>query len=281
MVNMDNYEEYLVLYADGELGEAEQKELLAFISQHPELKAEMDMYAATKLVPDEAIVYSGKEQLMKPITAKRTISLRSWWVYGAAAASVVLFIAIGLNNRTEEQIVLPVATTHTEEKNIDTAVYEELHSTPKSPVAVETKHEPVKPVYVAKTHIPANKKSEPKTKEPVIVKNSNPEKHDIPVVAEQPRPVNPRVESHTNETIAAAQRDEAVVTLPLPVEHDISDDRKGLLASLPIKENLQGINALSKSVEEKFEKIKDISEKIRDTDVRFRLGKKELFVVRL
>lgn len=279
MVNMDNYEEYLVLYADGELGEAELQELLAFISQHPELKAEMDMYAATKLVPDEAIVYSGKEQLMKNSVEKRTISLRSWWVYGAAAASVILFIAIGFNNRTDEQTTLPIATTHTEEKSIDTAVYEELHSTPKDPVAVETKHEPVKPAYVAKTNVQAKKKLEAKITEPVIVKNSTPKKQDIPVVAEQPKPANAIAEHNTNETIAVVKGDEAIVTLP--AVHEERDNRKGLLASLPIKENLQGITALSKNVGEKIERIKDIPGKIRDTDVRFKLGKKELFVVRL
>lgn len=268
-----------MLYADGELGEAEQKELLAFISQHPELKAEMDMYAATKLVPDEAIVYSGKEQLMKNSVEKRIISLHSWWVYGAAAASIILFIAIGFNNRTDKQTTLPVAHTITEERNIDTAVYEELHSTPKDPVAVETKQEPVKPAYVAKTSVPAKKETEPKTKEPVIAKKSNPATHDISVVAEQPSPVTATVENNTNETIAIVHGDEATVTLP--VEHDIKDNRKGLLASLPIKENLQGITALSKNVEEKIEKIKNLPGKIRDTDVRFRLGKKELFVVRL
>jgi hypothetical protein len=280
MVNMDNYEEYLLLYADGELGEAETKELLAFIDRHPELKAEMDMYAATKLVPDEAIVYNGKEQLLKKAPTTRTINFQNGWIYGAAAACVLILLTIGLINRyTEISDSAPIAQTTTEEKNIDTAVYEKLHSTPKNPVAVETMPKPVKPAYIAKTHAPVKMRTEAKTTEPVVVKNSTVATHSIPVVAEQPGTVTATVENNTNETIAIVKGDEAIITLP--IEHEIKNNRKGLLASLPTKENIQGINELSKNVEEKIEKIKDISKNIRDTDVRFRLGKKELFIVRL
>ena len=38
MVNLENYEEYMLLEADGELTESEQKALHAFIERHPELK---------------------------------------------------------------------------------------------------------------------------------------------------------------------------------------------------------------------------------------------------
>ena len=84
MVNWKNYEEYMLLHADGELNNAEQNALDEFIRLHPELKEELSAYEATKLVPDMSQVYAGKESLLKPIPGTRVISLSSYMRYGAA-----------------------------------------------------------------------------------------------------------------------------------------------------------------------------------------------------
>ena len=53
MINLDNYEEYFLLYVDGELNEQDMKEVDAFVNSHPDLKAELDVLLATRLLPDE------------------------------------------------------------------------------------------------------------------------------------------------------------------------------------------------------------------------------------
>jgi hypothetical protein len=52
-INLENYEEYFLLYVDNELTEAEKKDVELFISQHPELKEEWMMLMDTKLEPED------------------------------------------------------------------------------------------------------------------------------------------------------------------------------------------------------------------------------------
>lgn len=52
MINLDNYEEYLLLYVDGELNEQDMKEVDAFVNNHPDLKAELEILLSTRLTPD-------------------------------------------------------------------------------------------------------------------------------------------------------------------------------------------------------------------------------------
>jgi len=52
-INLENYEEYFLLYVDNELTEAEKAAVELFISQHPELKEEWMMLMDTKLEPED------------------------------------------------------------------------------------------------------------------------------------------------------------------------------------------------------------------------------------
>jgi hypothetical protein len=63
-INMDNYEEYFLLYVDNELTGADKASVEEFVKMHPELKSELDGFLGTKLDVDE-IFYEGKDQLMR------------------------------------------------------------------------------------------------------------------------------------------------------------------------------------------------------------------------
>ncbi len=52
-INLENYEEYFLLYVDNELTEAEKKDVVLFAEQHPELKEELMMLMDTKLAPED------------------------------------------------------------------------------------------------------------------------------------------------------------------------------------------------------------------------------------
>ena len=90
MVTWENYEEYMLLDADGELNDEQIKALHEFIGLHPELKKEYDLLKATVLQPDNSIVYEQKQELIKKSNVRKLNY--TWWLYGAAA-SIILMVA--------------------------------------------------------------------------------------------------------------------------------------------------------------------------------------------
>lgn len=77
-INLGNYEEFFILYMDGELSEDQVAMVDAFLLQHPGLQAELDMLMSTKLPADD-ISFFNKEELfaanMKLATAEDELLL--------------------------------------------------------------------------------------------------------------------------------------------------------------------------------------------------------------
>ncbi len=95
MITWKNYEEYLMMHADGELRPEEEQELIAFVSKHPELKKEMAAYELTRLTPDTAQVFEDKHSLLKPLQEKRIIAFPQWRRYSiAAGVAALVFISL-------------------------------------------------------------------------------------------------------------------------------------------------------------------------------------------
>lgn len=92
-INLNNYEEYLLNYVDGELEAEDEKELLQFMGKYPELEKELQLLQATKL-PDDKMVFPYKQQLYRSKTPgkKKVIVLNKIWLGAAVAASVALLI---------------------------------------------------------------------------------------------------------------------------------------------------------------------------------------------
>lgn len=89
MINIENYEEFLCSYVDGELNEAETKALLLFLEAHPELKEELSAFESTKLQPDTTVVFENKKTLLKKEGAM-LISFNNWKTLSAAAGIALL-----------------------------------------------------------------------------------------------------------------------------------------------------------------------------------------------
>lgn len=64
-INISNYEEFLLSAVDGELNGEEMAALEAFMQQHPEIRKELALLEATKLSPDEEVMFDDKEMLYK------------------------------------------------------------------------------------------------------------------------------------------------------------------------------------------------------------------------
>ncbi len=67
MINLQNYETFFLLYADGELSLSEQEAVLQFVEQHPLLEAEFNRIKALKFTPDKGLVMMDKSSLRMEI----------------------------------------------------------------------------------------------------------------------------------------------------------------------------------------------------------------------
>ena len=65
MINIENYEAYLLDYLEGNLTEREEQELLRFLDAHPGLKGSLEDYETVRLSPPE-VSYEKKHSLRKP-----------------------------------------------------------------------------------------------------------------------------------------------------------------------------------------------------------------------
>lgn len=91
VININNYEEWMVQYVDGELNDAEIKAVDDFIQQHPHMRSNLALLQRVKLLPAEDIVFENKAALyrtQKPVVRMRVMP----WQRMVAAASI---IAIG------------------------------------------------------------------------------------------------------------------------------------------------------------------------------------------
>jgi hypothetical protein len=96
IININNYEEYFLLYTDNELDKAARKDVELFVNNNPSLKEELNILLQTKLVADTQIIFEGKEILYKKEKDDKVIPLP--WLRIAAAAAVLLLLGFFIIN---------------------------------------------------------------------------------------------------------------------------------------------------------------------------------------
>lgn len=292
MVNMENYEEYMLLYADGELKPAEEKALLDFVAQHPALEAELKAYAATRLQPDTGVVFENKNSLLKTAEPTRRIAPGNWKMYAAAACVLLVAVLFITNKDTNEETNIAVEEKITEEPVTKTGIEpiqeqmndttlnniipgKKVHSTsPVNTIAVKKmpqKHRTVAAVQAPvknKVIDPANAPNKYGNRDTVmqhvannvpVDKNGQPEPPlEVPKANTQPGRI---IEGHT---------------LPGRRTNRAASFIAGILGDKP-----EGVAALEEAVDEKLMAVREFRKEIKDTEVKLRLGKKELTIVRL
>src|SRR5438046_3549133 len=90
-INLNNYEEYLILYVDNELTTEQKQVVENFAAAHPHVKEELNLFLQTKLEPQE-IFFADKSSLYRIEEKVRVVGM-SWRRIAAAA---ILIIAAGL-----------------------------------------------------------------------------------------------------------------------------------------------------------------------------------------
>ena len=89
-INRQTYEEFFLLYNDGELDHEEKMAVEEFIRENPDLEQELILLQNTVLIPDETLVFENKEVLYRH---ERKIRAISWYRIAVAA---ILLIAFGI-----------------------------------------------------------------------------------------------------------------------------------------------------------------------------------------
>lgn len=93
-VNLNNYEEYLLSYVDGELSEQEAAAVRRFLQAHPDKQKELDLLQMTVLPGEEAVGFPDKGLLYrqeKP-PGKKVFFLRKYtWPAAAACVALIAF----------------------------------------------------------------------------------------------------------------------------------------------------------------------------------------------
>src|SRR5215510_2812001 len=86
-INLNNYEQWLIMYVDDELSAEEKVAVEKFASTHQHVQQELELFQQTKLQPEE-IVFPNREVLYKSERTVRVISIQ-WWRVAAAAVLVI------------------------------------------------------------------------------------------------------------------------------------------------------------------------------------------------
>lgn len=287
MVNLENYEEYMMMYADGELNEAETKALMDFVAANPELAKELEAYSATKLAPDTTMVYANKDQLMKaPPAGGRTIGMRTWWMY-AAAAAVLLFAvtifrqggdtpdspAVASNTPASTQPVStqPTQTSVIENKTEKDSNREGLHSNPVSPVNHENN---IANAKSKKQKVKTVIEEQPKEEIRIAKEEKTIPAPQQPAYKPENEPVQQVIAQQTEKPNKTEEANETTEELNQPQKQ-----RRRLLDILPIsKSKKEGASMIASAVTKRVENVTD---NLKDTDIKFKIGNKEIFVVKL
>ncbi|HEX9513519.1 MAG TPA: hypothetical protein VF939_23675 [Puia sp.] len=65
MITRNNYEEFFLLYVDNELSAADRQIVERFVAENPDLKEEWDLLLQCRIKPDQHLVFTGREYLLK------------------------------------------------------------------------------------------------------------------------------------------------------------------------------------------------------------------------
>lgn len=109
LINLSNYEEYLLLYTDNELDPAQKVAVEQFAAENLAVQKELDLLRFTRLQP-ESVEFPDKASLYRQEEKVRALPVR-WW----RAAAAILILALGLSSvwiisRRSDEVAVAGAT---------------------------------------------------------------------------------------------------------------------------------------------------------------------------
>lgn len=106
-INRQTYEEFFLLYTDGELSADEKKAVEEFVKENPDLEQELILLQGSVFEPDAGIVFENKEVLYRH---DARVAVLPWFRIAAAAIVVLALTTVGWvylsqNNETTPPVV--------------------------------------------------------------------------------------------------------------------------------------------------------------------------------
>ncbi len=285
-IDLQNYEEWMVTFMDGELSQDELLAFHEFLAAHPDLQTELDSYEAVKFDDKEGVVFENKEMLYKKAGA--LVFLKKAW---PLAAAIILGIAIWpfIQNKTEE---LPVVTQENkvETKKTEVDVKEENLTQVEKEILVEPKQVTPAVVMAQQPHTktesaPALVSRKQKKNVQQLKENIKEEYVDVPNVDVQEReiqkiPESKIIDRSLKEVVLVKEKKKSLPepkAILTPNFLDVEEEEKALLVisadSHPVI--YEKLNAAVNKVETKLETIKEI----KQTPITVCIGKRKLFTI--
>jgi hypothetical protein len=289
MITMENYEEYMVMHADGELQPHEEQALQAFLSANPQLQGEMDIYSSIRLAPDPTQAYEHKKSLLKPEGKAMAFPAYRTWAMAAGVAAILVIGAVvalrdgGSNSTGNSQVaaVAPAHTEHTQTIQPTAAPAATVTTTKSEAVAAVEDNTTVTPVNTAK-HATSNagNNSTKAVKQEVKSGNDN----DVLVATTRPRQELQNIQTTGMQQlpVSASQPE----SLPLAATHDVAvnttseQNEPNWFDKLPVDEDKKNnINTVATAVANGCEKISAFKKTSLDKiGFSMRVEKKKLIV---
>ena len=299
MITWENYEEYMMMHADGELSAADEQALMAFVAAHPELKSELSAYDLTVLKPDTNVVFEYKSSLLRTAPAKPAIAFTQWRKYSIAAGIAAILVSSVVTYRYQNNTPGSSfsATKKTAPILIDTATAVQ----PKEALAATQQLTPTTPItttpvpqatvqHANAQHTPA----QPKTGVGLAVAHNMKAHKNIIAARNNSKTLNEmtstreRIESPTLPVAALKTAPVHVHEEELPGDIAVpevttvaatTEQKKSLWDMLPInKENKQELKAVAAAVADKYEQINTIKQTLQEKTLTIRVEKRKLII---
>ncbi|MCF8449684.1 MAG: hypothetical protein K9G49_07400 [Taibaiella sp.] len=297
MITWKNYEEYMMMHADGELQPAEEQELMSFLYDHPELQHELTAFSMAKLIPDTELVYNNKAALLKPIHEKKVIAFPTWRRYAVAAgvAAIVCFSFFKLSNNTTDSrpTIAAIEPAKTTETTAAVAATTTTKITPTAqPVVAATKVAPVNEDVITQ---PINKPKHTTVQHNVSVAvhatANNDRQGEGSRNAVQPITVKAitKAEDYMTANAVAMEKSEPekyepeivtnVPALAIQIQEEVATQQQSILNNLPINDlKKQGMEQVATALASGYDRVNAIRHGIAETNISLRIEKRKLIV---
>lgn len=292
MITRENYEEYMMMHADGELSPTEEQELMSFLYEHPEYQHELTAFSMTKLIPDNKLVYTRKVSLLKSEGGAVVMPFAPWKRYAVAAgvAAVLMMGWYQVFYHTDANNEMAVATNSSapaQQKNTTLAANEAVDKTSSAAVDAGTPNKT--DIELPKKETPAPRalaatEKQAKTTQRAIahtVTAAPTQANEIAALNIDPiTDVKPAVfaASKNNQEISVA----SVTNLPpaaIYVYEGENETKQSIVNKLPIDElKKEGMENVVAAVANGYDKINAIKQGISETVVSFKVEKRKLIV---
>lgn len=267
------------MHADGELTPDQEQKLMSFLFDHPELQSELTAFSMSKMIPDTTIVYTAKDELLKPTGDKKVIAFPSWQRYAVAAGVAAVFF-ISFYRFTGN--IQDNAGTGAAVANPTPAPTAPIPANPIQAPAVQTKNEtaPATPQLAAatttkktRTH---NTPVTPAHHEPTENNTAAPSGFAVATTNIEPLSTDGiRISNETPEIIATA-----VTNVPVAAININNDNyRETLLDKLPLTDTKkEGMKNVATALASGYDRVNAIRQDITGSSITLKVEKRKLIV---